>query len=206
MLLQTLPCRCVLDLNAPLLTILISVGFHWTVYKILSRYQQKTAKQINEALAELGRLLTIGLSDIEIMNKMNLRRSTYYYYRARLFEMHGESFKRLKPEDLAFHIDTYRERMTKTASKLDAALNIALRSTDPMIFREAASIATILQNISINLLKLESESIAVARSGLPTEYRGHPQLERAVNDGEPEAIHVLQNPESGEYTFSQRKF
>lgn len=173
----------------------------------MSRYQQKTQKEINDLIAELGRLLTLGLSDIEIMQKMNLRRSTYYFYRAKLFEMHGEAFKKLRPEDLAFHVDTYRERMTKTASKLEASLNIAMRSTDPMIFREIAPIATILQNIAINLLKLESESIAVARSGLPTEYRGHPQLERAIIDGEPEAIHVLQEPDRGtEFSFSQRKF
>jgi hypothetical protein len=156
---------------------------------------------------EIGRLLSLGLSDMEIMQKMNVPTRTYYWYRRRLFEQHGQAFKRMSPEDLAFHIDTYRTRMGKTASKLEASLNIAMRSTDPMIFREIAPIANILQNISINLLKLESESIAVARNGLPTEYRGHPQLERAINAEQPEALHVLQEPNRGtEYSFSERKF
>lgn len=172
----------------------------------MSRSHQKSAKEINDITSEIARLLTLGLSDSEIKQKMNLRNSTYYFYRHRLFQQHGEAFERLSPRDMAFHIDTYKSRMGKTASKLDAALNIAIRSTDPMIFREAASIATILQNIAINLLKLESESIAIARTGLPTEYRGHPQLERVINNEPPEGVNVLQGTEPTEYSFSERKF
>lgn len=124
---------------------------------------RKTNRQIQNEVNEIGKLLAIGLTDREIMQKLQLRRSQYYVYRSKLYDQSADLFKKGQIEDLAFHKELLQERLTRLYRQAETRLTGAA-GNNTMTSKDIAQVLAMAQNIAINIFKLESEGLRILAS------------------------------------------
>ena len=135
---------------------------------------KKTSFRIQQLINEIGKLLSAGKLDREIMEELRIKRSQYYEYKSRLFQQSGELFDRFNDQNrdsLIYHKEILSERLTRLykQAELDLTQNTIIEGGN-----NRASIYLAAQNIAINIFKLESEGLRILANGQGRQMRGLP--------------------------------
>jgi hypothetical protein len=130
---------------------------------------RKTNAQTQATVNEVGRLLSLGLLDREIITQLNLKRAQFFNYKQKLYEQSAAQFEKQKMSDLAYHKDLLHDRLTRILRHIETKLSERDDRTGNSLLnpREYAGLALAGQNLAINLFKLESEGQRILhRNGL----------------------------------------
>lgn len=169
-----------------------------------THYHRRTQKERKAVIDEIYKLKGLGYTDTEIIEKMQITENAYYRYRQKLYQQHGQRFGEAVSEDsLACSMQTLEDRLNKIYRTLNIFVTRAASDrADPMSAREIAPVAIVMENIAINLFKLQHEGLRIVKgNGALTRYDGYPQ------GGRPAAnIQVLPSSASTAAELSQRKF
>jgi hypothetical protein len=135
---------------------------------------KKTSFRIQQLINEIGKMLSTGRPDREIMELLQIKRSQYYEYKSKLFQQSAELFDRLNAQNrdsLIYHKELLSERLTRlyNQAELDLTQNTVIEGGS-----NRASIYLAAQNIAINILKLESEGLRILANGQGRQLRGLP--------------------------------
>ena len=133
---------------------------------------KKTSFRIQQLINEIGKLLSAGKLDREIMEQLQIKRSQYYEYKSRLFQQSAELFNRFNDENrasLIYQKELLSERLTRLykQAELDLTQNIIIEGGS----NNRASIYLVAQNIAINIFKLESEGLRILANGQARQMR-----------------------------------
>ncbi|MGC2308622.1 MAG: hypothetical protein WA461_09470 [Nitrososphaeraceae archaeon] len=133
---------------------------------------KKTCFRIQQLINEIGKMLSAGRPDREIMEQLHIKKSQYYEYKIKLFEQSAELFNRLNDKNrdsLIYHKELLSERLIRLYNQveLDLTRNIYTESGN-----NRASIYLAAQNIAINVFKLESEGLRILANGHGRQLRG----------------------------------
>jgi hypothetical protein len=115
--------------------------------------------QMNAQLEVIAKMLSDGYTDTEIMNKLNVKRSTFYVYKARLFKVYGDIAAKKTEESLELEAEILKDRFTRLFRRLELKLN----ERDNELADLALGCETAAM-IGLNILKLEVEGYR-AREG-----------------------------------------
>lgn len=134
---------------------------------------KKTDAQITEHVREIGRMLSAGMIDREIMEKLNLKRASYYAYRKRLYRESGELFKQTNADELLYHRDLLQERLTRMYRQVETDLNNSELSN-----KDRAALYMAAQSLSMNIFRLNYEGMIALKNAYGNQ--GRPALS-AIN-------------------------
>jgi hypothetical protein len=73
---------------------------------------KKTTFRIQQLINEIGKMLSVGKLDREIMEQLQIKRSQYYEYKSKLFQQSAEIFNRLNDKNrdsLIYHKELLSE-------------------------------------------------------------------------------------------------
>lgn len=132
---------------------------------------KRTKFQIQRLIDEIGKLLSDGKPDREIMEQLQIKRSQYYEYKSKLFQESGKLFDRFNKEhrdSLIFHKELLSERLTRLYKQAELDLT---QSTLAENGSNKASIYLVAQNIATNIFKLESEGLRILANGQGRQLR-----------------------------------
>jgi hypothetical protein len=134
---------------------------------------KKTSFRIQQLINEIGKMLSAGKLDREIMEELHVKRSQYYEYKSKLFQQSAELFDRFKDENrdsLIYHKEVLSERLTRLykQAELDLTQNTLIEGGG----NNRASTYLAAQNIAINIFKLESEGLRILANGQGRQLRG----------------------------------
>jgi hypothetical protein len=116
---------------------------------------KKTSFQIQLLINEIGKMLSVGMSDREIMEQLQIKRSQYYVYKSQLFRQSAELFDRLNDQNrdsLIYHKELLSERLTRLYTQAELDLT---QSTIAEGGSNKASIYLAAQNIAINIWRVK---------------------------------------------------
>jgi hypothetical protein len=133
---------------------------------------KKTSFRIQQLVNEIGKMLSAGRLDREIMEELQIKRSQYYEYKSKLYQQSAELFDRFNDENrdsLIYQKDLLSERLTRLYKQAELDL---IQSTPAKGGNNRASIYLAAQNIAINILKLESEGLRILANGQGRQLRG----------------------------------
>jgi hypothetical protein len=133
---------------------------------------KKTSFRIQQISDDIGKMLSAGRLDREIMEELQIKRSQYYEYKSRLFQQSGELIERLSnlnESSLIYHKELLSERLTRLYKQAELDLT---QSTPAEGGNNRASIYLVAQNIAINIFKLESEGLRILANGQGRQLRG----------------------------------
>jgi DNA-directed RNA polymerase specialized sigma subunit len=86
---------------------------------------RKTWLKIQQLINEMRKMLSDGRSDREIMEKLQIKWSQYYNYKAKLFHQSGELFERLSEQhrdSLIYHKELLSERLNRLYRQAESDL------------------------------------------------------------------------------------
>jgi hypothetical protein len=135
------------------------------------RKPKKTRFQIQQVINEIGKMLSTGKPDREIMEQIQIKRSQYYEYKSKLFQQSAELFDRFNDENrdsLIYQKEMLSERLTRLYNLAELELS---QNTSPQGGNSRASIYLAAQNIAINIFKLEIEGVRVLADGQARQMR-----------------------------------
>lgn len=119
-------------------------------------------------------MLAAGRLDKEIMDELNLKKTQYYAYRAKLYKESGQVFDRTTDDELIHQKNILQERFVRLFRRLELDLNQGdINSTmRPQLYLAGQQIAT-------NIFKVNYEGLkALRRNGLNVNANGY--LRRVV--------------------------
>jgi hypothetical protein len=127
---------------------------------------------LQQIINEIGKMLSTGKPDREIMEQLQIKRSQYYEYKSKLFQQSAELFNRFNDENrasLIYQKELLSERLTRLykQAELDLMQNTPIEGSN-----NRASIYLAAQNIAINIFKLESEGLRILANGQGRQLRG----------------------------------
>ena len=127
----------------------------------------------SQLINEIGKMLSAGKLDREIMEELRIKRSQYYEHKSKLFQQSGELFDRLNDQNrdsLIYHKELLSERLTRLYKQAESDLtqNTLIEGAG----NNRASIYLAAQNIAINIFKLESEGLRILANGQGRQLRG----------------------------------
>lgn len=135
---------------------------------------KKTSFRIQQIINDIGKMLSAGKLDREIMEELQIKRSQYYEYKSKLYQQSAELFDRFNDENrdsLIYQKELLSERLTRLYKRAESDL----AQTSPAEgSNNRASIYLAAQNIAINILKLESEGLRILADGQGRQLRGLP--------------------------------
>jgi hypothetical protein len=132
---------------------------------------KKTNFRIQQIINDIGKMLSAGSLDREIMEQLQIKRSQYYEYKSRLFQQSGELFERLNDQNeysLIYHKELLSERLTRLYKQAELDLTQNSHAEGGV---NRASIFLAAQNIAINIFKLESEGLRILANGQGRQLR-----------------------------------
>jgi hypothetical protein len=129
-------------------------------------YQKKSEAEISQIVKEIGRMFAAGMVDREIIDRLNLKRATFYWYRKRLFKESGNLFKQTSDDELLFHKDLLQERLTRMFRQIE----IDLRNTT-LSSKDRAGLYMAAQSYAINIFRLNYEGIVALRNAYGNRTR-----------------------------------
>lgn len=133
---------------------------------------KKTSFRIQQLINEIGKLLSAGRLDREIMGELQIKRSQYYEYKSKLFQQSAELFDRFNDENrdsLIYQKELLSERLTRLYKRAELDLT---QSNQAEGGNNRASIYLVAQNIATNIFKLESEGLRILANGQGRQLRG----------------------------------
>jgi hypothetical protein len=132
---------------------------------------KRTSFRIQQLINEIGKMLSAGRPDREIMEQLHIKKSQYYEYKIKLFEQSAELFNRLNDKNrdsLIYHKELLSERLIRLYNQAGLDLtqsNLAENGSN------RASIYLVAQNIATNIFKLESEGLRILANGQGRQLR-----------------------------------
>jgi hypothetical protein len=124
--------------------------------RLSNAIRRKTRQQIENELVEIQHRICQGHTDKEIMEELNIKERTFYYYKHKLYQMSAAIQAKKREEVMAFEMQILKDRFTRLYRHLE------LKAASPNTKAgEVAKIAEIAQDIAINILKLEGEGLRV---------------------------------------------
>lgn len=133
---------------------------------------KRTKFQIQQLVNEIGKMLSKGSPDREIMERLQIKRSQYYEYKSRLYQQSGDLFDRFNIQhrnSLIYHKELLFERLTRLYTQAESDLT---HNAYPEGGNNRASIYLAAQNIAINILKLETEGLRILANGQGRQLQG----------------------------------
>lgn len=131
--------------------------------------RRKSYRQIQHDIDQIGRMLAAGMIDREIMEQLNLKKTQYYAYRAKLYKESGQIFDRTTDDELIHQKNILQERFVRLFRRLELDLNQGdINSTmRPQLYLAGQQIAT-------NIFKVNYEGLkALRRNGLNVNANGY---------------------------------
>jgi hypothetical protein len=111
-----------------------------------------SAAQSHLRLQQLAKKLAAGYTDKEIMQALNLKRRTFYHYKAKVCSMYGNIAEKKTEQVLEFEAQILKDRFMRLYRNLEQ------RITNPDTkLRDAANAAEVATDIAKNILRLEME-------------------------------------------------
>jgi hypothetical protein len=128
----------------------------------------------------------MGASDREVMERLNLKRTQYFVYRARLYRESAQQFNASRPEDLVYQKDLLKERLVRLFRQAEQDITKSANASDTGLIISGGRAALYLaaQNIAINLFKLEHEGLRILNNA--GERNGNGYLRRDDRPSETE--------------------
>lgn len=164
---------------------------------------KKTRAQIQAEVSEIGRMLGMGMLDMEIMKQLNLKRAMYYIYKQKLFRQYADLFEKERVEDLGYHKELLHDRLTKLYRQTEVKLSLKKpNSEEPFIdSKDYAATVAVAQNLAINIFKLESEGLRILNEFGSRNQSGNGYL-RSINQPELRLFSSdsIEGPTDGEAT------
>jgi DNA-binding CsgD family transcriptional regulator len=118
--------------------------------------RRKTRHQLEDELIEIQHRICQGNTDKEIIEGLNIKERTFYYYKHKLYQMSAAIQAKKREEVMAFETQILKDRFTRLYRHLE------LKAASPNTKAgEVAKIAKTAQEIAVNILKLEGEGIRV---------------------------------------------
>ena len=113
---------------------------------------KKTSFRIPQLINKIGKMLSAGKLDCEIMEELRIKRSQYCEYKSRLFQQSAELSDRLTDQNrdlLIYHKEMLSERLTRLykQAELDLTQYTLIEGGN-----NRASIYLAAQNLAINIL------------------------------------------------------
>ena len=116
--------------------------------------KRKTQLQIENELIEIEHRLCQGHTDKEIIEELNIKERTFYYYKNKLYQMSASIQAKKTEEIMVFEQQILKDRLTR----LYRHLYLKLESPNTKV-GQAAKIADTAQQIATNIFKLEVEGL-----------------------------------------------
>ena len=152
------------------------------------RKPKKTSFQIQQVINEIGKMLSAGKPDREIMEQLQIKRSQYYEYKSKLFQQSAELFDRFNDENrdsLIYQKETLSERLIRLYKQAESDL-----TQNTLLKVVTIELLSILRprTSAINIFKLESEGLRILANGQGRQLRAL----QAYNEkrGIPTALHM----------------
>lgn len=171
-----------------------------------THYHRKTQKERKAVMDEIHKLKGLGYTDTEIIAKLKISETMYYHYRKKLFAVHGARIGSAVSEDsVAFSMQTLEDRLNQIYRTLNTFLQRAISDEEnPANAKEIAPVAIVMENVAINLFKLQGEGLRIVKGvGSLTRYDRYTQITGQQSTGN---IQVLPTSASTTEQHSQRKF
>ena len=144
------------------------------------RKPKKTSFQIQQVINEIGKMLSAGKPDREIMEQLHIKRSQYYEYKSKLFQQSAELFDGFNDENrdsLIYQKELLSERLIRLFNQAELDLT---QNTSPQGGNNRASTYLAAQNLAINIFKLESEGLRILANGQGRQMRGLPSYAERI--------------------------
>lgn len=130
---------------------------------------KKTDAQISEFVKEIGRMYSAGMVDREIMERLQLKKASYYAYRKRLFRDSGNMFRQTSNDELLYHKDLLQERLTRMFRRIEIDLN-----NTALTNKDRAGLYMAAQSYAMNIFRLNYEGIVALKNAYGNQ--GRPSL------------------------------
>jgi hypothetical protein len=118
--------------------------------------RRKTRQQLENELIEIQHRICQGHTDKEIIEELNLKERTFYYYKHKIYQMSAAIQAKKREDGMAFEMQILKDRFTRLYRLLE------LKAASPNTKAgEVAKIAEIAQDIAVNIIKLEGEGLRV---------------------------------------------
>ena len=133
------------------------------------------AAEVNRRIEEVAEYLAAGgYTDEQIMKRLNLKSRTFYYYKARVYEVFGDLAAKKMEERLEFEAEVLKDRYLRLFRNLEQKIMTANQN-----LRYIANASEVAVMIATNIFRLELEA-----------FRDR-QTRRELNQGEQKAIRYL---------------
>ncbi len=120
---------------------------------------KKPAAQIHHDLEELAKKLAAGYTDKQIMQDLNLKRRTFYYYKTKVCSMFGNIAEKKTEQVLEFEAEILKDRYTRLFRNLEQrATN---RNTK---LHDVANATEVAAMIATNIFRLEVEGFRARKT------------------------------------------
>lgn len=122
-----------------------------------------TAAQARAQLEMIAKRLSDGYTDREIMKDLNIKRATFYNYKAKLFKQYGDVAAKKSEKSLEFEAEVLKDRYIRLYRQLELRIAEHPKGEDLADVALATEVAAIT---ATNIFKLETEGLR-AREGRP---------------------------------------
>ena len=112
--------------------------------------KRKTQQQIENELIEIERRICQGHTDKEILEELNIKKRTFYYYKNKIYQMSASIQAKKTEEVMAFELQILKDRLTLPFRHLC----LKLESPNTKV-GQAAKIADAAKRIATNIFKLD---------------------------------------------------
>jgi hypothetical protein len=110
-------------------------------------------------LEELAKKLAAGYMDKEIMQALNFKRRTSYYYKAKVCSMYGSIAEKKTEQVLEFELQILKDRFMRLYRNLEQ------RATDRNTkLHDAANASEVAADIALNIFRLETEGFTARQT------------------------------------------
>lgn len=131
---------------------------------------KKTQAQINAEVDQMGKLITLGLTDLEVRTQLQIKHTQYYQYKRRLIKRSAQMFCKATEDDQKL----WKMQLEERLSMLFRMGWIKLQRDD---MKDPSGLISTLQNVAVNIFKLNNEGLAVLLRGKTGDLtNGHLRL------------------------------
>ena len=122
------------------------------------------AGQIHLKLEDLAEKIAAGLTDKEIMQDLQIKRRTFYNYKAKVSRTFGNVTEKKMEEKLEFETEMLKERYLRLFRNLEERITKADDSPKSHGLQEIANASEVAAFIATNILRLEFEGFMARKT------------------------------------------
>jgi hypothetical protein len=111
---------------------------------------------VDQELYKMFELIALGRTDREMIQELKMKNSTFYWYKRKLYKRYGRIARQKTEDSIFLQQEVLAERLIRTYRNLEIK---AREDRNNMTGTDLANLASIQQEIAINILKLETEGL-----------------------------------------------